>query len=119
MPTITELQEQIFQREGFRVSFERLDASKEALPDYEYPVMAPNTWRVSDWKLVRLARFIPFFKGVTVFRADGTPLRTDVKLGHLRDTYYAAEYGSLDPESSLIALPRRSEKPSGSRSKKK
>lgn len=119
MPTITELQEQIFQREGFRVSFERLDASKEALPDYGFGVMAPNTWRVSDWKLVRLAAFIPYFKGVTVFRADGSPLRTDVKLGHLRDTYYAAEYGNLDPASSLIALPRRTERSTGSRPKKK
>lgn len=115
MPTITELQEQIFQREGFRVSFERLDASKATVPDYDYGVMAPNTWRVSDWKLVRLAVYIPFFKGVTVYRADGAPLRNDVKLGHLRDTYYAAEYGSLEPESSLIALPRRA----AARSKKK
>jgi hypothetical protein len=107
MPTITGLQEQIFQREGFRVSFERFGASSGSLPDYDYPVMAPNTWRVSDWKNVRLAPYFPFFKGVTVYRGDGEPLRSDVKLGHLRDGYYNAEYGSTEPERTVIPLRSR------------
>jgi hypothetical protein len=107
MPTITELQEQIFRREGFRVSFERLDAAKASLPDYDYPVMAPNSWKVSDWKTARLARYIPFFKAVTVYRGDGEPLRSDVRLGHLRDGYYAAEYGTTEPETTVIPLHRK------------
>ncbi|MBV8198334.1 MAG: hypothetical protein JO263_09365 [Candidatus Eremiobacteraeota bacterium] len=102
--TVTELQDRIFEREGFRVSFERLDAIRAPLPDYAYPVMAPNVWKVSDWKNVRLAPYIAFFKGVTVYRGDGEPLRSDVKLGHLRDGYYAARYGSTEPQSSVIPL---------------
>ena len=40
--SITELQRQIFDREGFRVSFARLGASREELVPYDYPVMAPQ-----------------------------------------------------------------------------
>ncbi len=57
--TITELQEQIFAREGFRVSFERLGAGDEQLQPYAYPVMAPQGWTVSDWRRVRLAAYEP------------------------------------------------------------
>jgi hypothetical protein len=95
--SITELQEQIFQREGFRVSFSRLGASHDELPPYAYPVMAPQGWSVSDWKRVRLAPYVLFFRDVTVYRGDETPIARDMKLGHLRDTYYKAEHGSLDP----------------------
>ena len=108
MATIGGLQEQIFQREGFRVSFERFDASRSNFPDYEYPVMAPNTWRVSDWKTVRLAAYVPFFKNVTVYRGDDEPLKSNVRLGHLRDTYYAAAYGDLEPKTKVVPLkPKR------------
>ena len=103
--SITELQEQIFQREGFRVSFSRLGASHAELPPYAYPVMAPQAWSVSDWKRVRLAAYILFFRDVTVYRGDETPIARDMKLGHLRDTYYKAEYGSLDPEPADDAPP--------------
>jgi hypothetical protein len=34
-----------------------------------------------------------------VFRGDDTPLARDVKLGHLRDSYYEAAYGTLSPEA--------------------
>lgn len=97
--TVTELQEQIFQREGFRVSFERLGASKDELPPFDFPVMAPNGWHVSDWRRIRLAAYILFFRGVTVYRGDDTPLVRDMKLGNLRDSYYEAVYGTLSPES--------------------
>jgi hypothetical protein len=96
--SITELQEQIFAREGFRVSFERLGASSDPLPGYEYPVMAPNGWKVSDWQRIRLAPFILFFRGVKVYRGDDEPIARDVKLGNLRDSYYEARYGTLSPE---------------------
>jgi len=98
-PSITELQEQIFQREGFRVSFERFGAADAALPAYEYAVMAPQGWKVSDWQRVRLAPYVLLFRGVTVYRGDDTPLPRDVKLGHLRDSYYQATYGTLSPDS--------------------
>jgi hypothetical protein len=97
--TVTELQEQIFQREGFRVSFERLGASQDELPPYDYPVMAPNGWHVSDWRRIRLARYILVFRDVKVYRGDDTPIARDMKLGNLRDSYYEAVYGTLSPES--------------------
>ena len=96
--TITELQEQIFQREGFRVSFERLGASKDELPPYDFPVMAPQGWAVSDWRRLRLGRYVLLFRGVTVYRGDGEPIARDMKLGHLRDSYYKAEHGTLSPD---------------------
>jgi hypothetical protein len=96
--TVSELQQQIFDREGFRVSFERFDRADVPLPAYDYPVMCPNGWRVSDWRRLRLVRYLTAFKNVTVFRGDGSPLKRDVKLAHLRDTYYEAVYGTLSPE---------------------
>jgi hypothetical protein len=114
MPSVAALEEQIFQREGFRVSFERLDSNRSALPGYDYRVMAPNGWRVSDWKAVRLAAYVPFFKSVTLFRGDGSALRSDIRLGNLRDGYYAAIYGGTEPhQTSLIPLrPRKKKGPS-------
>jgi hypothetical protein len=96
--TITELQQQIFDREGFRVSFERLGAGQEELPPYDYAVMAPSGWKVSDWQRIRLARYVLVFRGVTVYRGDETPIARDVKLGNLRDSYYEAQYGTLSAE---------------------
>jgi hypothetical protein len=100
--TLNELQEQIFQREGFRVSFVPLGASDHPLQPYDYPVMAPNGWRVSDWRRVRLAPYVVSFRDVFVYRGDGERIVSDVKLGHLRDTYYAAQYGTLSPEANTI-----------------
>jgi hypothetical protein len=103
--TITELQEQIFQREGFRVSFERLGASQETLPAYAFSVMAPQGWKVSDWQRLRLTAYVLLFRGVKVYRGDGEPIARDVKLGHLRDTYFEAEYGTLAPEAPSSEVP--------------
>jgi hypothetical protein len=97
--SITQLQEQIFQREGFRVSFERLGAAKDELPPYEVPVMAPQGWKVSDWQRLRLGAYVLLFRSVTVYRGDDEPLPRDMKLGNLRDTYYEAQYGSLSAEA--------------------
>jgi len=97
MATISSLQDQIFEREGFKVTFERLDNSKVTIPDYNYPVMAPNTWKVSDWKNARLAEYRLLVKGATIYRGDGTPIPRDLQLGNLRDSYYATTYGSLEP----------------------
>lgn len=110
MATISSLQDQIFKREGFKVSFERLDNSKVTIPDYEYPVMAPNTWKISDWKTVRLAAYVMLFKSVTIYRGDGSVLRTDVRLGHLRDSYYIAVYGDADATTSVVPMRRKGKK---------
>lgn len=100
--TLDDVQEQIFQREGFRVSFVPLGATDRPLPPYDYPVMAPNGWHVSDWRRARLRPYIVLFKDVFVYRGDGTRVASDLKLGHLRDTYYAAQYGTLAPEATTI-----------------
>jgi hypothetical protein len=109
MASVNELQKEIFEKEGFRVTFERLDGAKGAIPSYDYTVMAPNGWRLSDWKRVRLAPYVTQFKGIIVYRGDGSPQRTDVKLGRLRDTYYEAEYGSIapEPEDNVVQLKGR------------
>ncbi len=106
--TITALQEQIFQREGFRVSFERLGAAKDELPPYEFAVMAPQGWNVTDWKRVRLGAYVLLFKSVTVFRGDDEPIARDMKLGHLRDTYYKAAYGTIsaDVPDNVVSIDR-------------
>ena len=105
MATVTELQDQIFAREGFRVSFERVGAPLD-VPPYEYAVMAPTTWRISDWKNERLAAYVGMLRGVTILRGDGAPAKRDVRLGYLRDTYYAAAYGSTSPaESTPLGSP--------------
>lgn len=96
MATITQLQEQIFAKEGFRVSFIRLDAKTKEVPAYDFAVMASNKWRISDWKTERLRAYVASFRGVTVFRGDGTPVRSDMRLGNLRDTYFEATYGTPD-----------------------
>ena len=106
-PSVTALQEQIFAREGFRVSFERLGAAEGALPAYDYPVMAPQGWKVSDWKRMRLGAYLLHFKSATVYGGDGEPLRRDVKLGHLRDGYYESQYGTLAPEDGNVIPLRR------------
>jgi hypothetical protein len=41
------------QREGFRVEFALFDGKRPVLPPYDYPVMAPQLWKVSDWKNAR------------------------------------------------------------------
>lgn len=110
MATVSTLQDQIFKLEGFKVTFERLDGSKAPIPDYDYPVMAPNTWKISDWKTVRLAAYVMLFKSVTIYRGDGSALRTDVKLGHLRDSYYIAVYGDTDATTSVVPMRRKKKK---------
>ena len=78
-----------------KTSFRSAADKRRALPAYEYDVMAPQRWKVSDWKNARLAEYVLLVKGITIYRGDGTPIPRDVQLGNLRDTYYEAAYGSL------------------------
>ncbi|MBV9056722.1 MAG: hypothetical protein JO351_08805 [Candidatus Eremiobacteraeota bacterium] len=97
MATASQVEKAIFEREGFRVKFELFEGKRSPLPPYDYPVMAPQRWKVSDWKNARLEAYRMQIKGATIYRGDGTPIPRDLQLGNLRDTYYAAEYGSVEP----------------------
>lgn len=96
MASKKQVEDAIFEREGFRVELELFEGKKAALPAYDWKVMAPQRWRISDWKNARLAEYRTMVRGVTILRGDGSHLGRDLQLGNLRDTYYEAEYGSLD-----------------------
>lgn len=93
MPTIGQVEEQIFVVEGFRVKLEPLIAKTKMLPSYDFTLMAPQRWRVSDWKSARLPAYLTLVRSATVLRPDGKPLRGDLQLGNVRDSYYEAKYG--------------------------
>ena len=98
MATIAAVEKQILACEGFRVHLIPLTAKVKSLPDYDYSVMAPQRWKISDWKNDRLSRYVALLKGATVYRGDGEPALRDLQLGNLRDTYYEAAYGKLTAE---------------------
>lgn len=95
MASKKQVEDAIFEREGFRVELQLLDGKKISLPEYEWSVMAPQRWKISDWKNVRLEAYRLLVKSATVYRGDGTPVPRDLQLGNLRDTYYEAEYGPI------------------------
>lgn len=97
MANKAQVEKAIFEREGFRVELELFDGKKPALPAYDYDVMAPQRWKVSEWKNARLAEYVLLAKGIVIYRGDGTPIPRDLQLGNLRDTYYEAKYGSAEP----------------------
>jgi hypothetical protein len=97
MATKVQIEKAILEREGFRVELQLFAEKRQALPAYEYSVMAPQHWKVSDWKNARLGEYRLLVKGATIYRGDGTPIPRDLQLGKLRDTYYEATYGSLLP----------------------
>jgi hypothetical protein len=96
--TITELQEQIARVEGFRVSFGRFGAQDAEIPPYAFDVAAPSKWTVADWKQMRLGAYVLIFKSVDVYRGDETVAKPALRLVTLRDSYYLARYGTLEPE---------------------
>jgi hypothetical protein len=102
MPTIAQVEEQIYACEGFRVKLTPLKAGIKTVPSYDFLVMAPQRWRISDWKRLRLRDYVPFIREIVVRRGDESPVKTDLQLGNLRDTYYAAKYGSLAPEAAPL-----------------
>jgi hypothetical protein len=104
--TITELQNQIATVEGFRVSFSRLGSANMPIEPYAYEVMAPSKWRISDWKLIRLAPYIALFRSVDIYRGDDTIVKSDIRLAALRDSYYAAKYGTLEPTQPDVSAVR-------------
>ncbi len=99
MPTVVQVEEQIYACEGFRVRLTPLKPGAKMLPAYDFLVMAPQNWRVSEWKTVRLRGYLTVVRSVIVLRGDESPLKTDLRLGNLRDTYYQAKYGTLAAEA--------------------
>jgi hypothetical protein len=57
--------------------------------------MAPQRWKVSDWKNAPLEYCRLLVKSATVYRGDGMPINRNLQLGNLRDTYYEDAYGLL------------------------
>jgi hypothetical protein len=107
--TKAQIEKAILEREGFRVELELFDGKRPSLPPYDFPVMAPQRWKVSDWKNARLEAYRLLVKGVTIYRRGSEPITRDMQLGNLRDTYYEGAYGSLEPphavdESKVILL---------------
>lgn len=90
-----QVEDAILAREGFKVELELFAGKKSTLPAYDWSVMAPQRWRISEWKNARLEPYRLLVKSVAVFRGDGTPVARDMQLGNLRDTYYEAEYGPV------------------------
>jgi hypothetical protein len=95
MPTIPQVEEQILVIEGFRVKLTPLLAKTKSVPSYDYTAMAPQRWRVSDWKTARLGAYLALIKAVAVLRGDGTAVKGDLQLGNIRDSYYEATYGAI------------------------
>ena len=88
MASLKQVEDAIFEKEGFRVKLTSLEGKKPVLPAYDYEYMASNKWKLTDWRMVRMARYIPYLKAVDVFRGDGSKTTSDMQLGNLRDTYF-------------------------------
>src|SRR5579864_8454787 len=101
MATKKQVEDAIFEREGFRVQLEVFEGKKVVLPTYDWKVMAPQRWRISDWKNNRLEPYLLIVKNLRVYRGDGAAVSRDMQLGNLRDTYYEAEYGRIRQVSSV------------------
>lgn len=120
MATKKQVEDAIFQREGFQVELEPFDQKKASLPPYDWSAMAPQRWHVSDWKNARLEPYRMLIRGAKVFRGDGTPVARDMQLGNLRDTYYEAEYGPIrtvteesQSDEKVVDLSKRRKKTKG------
>ena len=100
MPTIAQVEEQILACEGFRVRLTPLAAKTKSFPSYDFIAMAPQRWRASDWKNIRLAAYVTCCcaERPSVLTARGHR-STGAQLGNVRDSYYAAKYGSLVAEA--------------------
>jgi hypothetical protein len=99
VPTIAQVEEQILVVEGFRVRLTPLLAKTKSFPSYEYMVMAPQRWRISDWKAARLGAYLTMIRSIVILRGDGKPAKVDLQLGNLRDGYYANQYGTTAPQA--------------------
>jgi hypothetical protein len=88
MATIRQLEESIFSKEGFRVTLEPLPGASKNLPPYEVEYPAYNRWKVHDWQAVRMQKYIPFLKSVSVLRPNGSRAPSTARIGNLRNAYF-------------------------------
>ena len=88
MATIKQVEDAIFNREGFRVKLTPLNGKAGSLPPYDYEYMASNKWKLTEWRMSRLARYIPHLRSVDVLRPDGSRTLSDLRIGNLRDAYF-------------------------------
>ncbi len=81
-----------------------LVAKTKSIPPYDFTAMAPQRWRISDWKMRRLGGYITLLRSIAVLRGDGSEVQRDLQLGNLRDTYFEAAYGStkLSPQRDNV-----------------
>jgi hypothetical protein len=91
MSRVRNVEKRIFDIEGFEVRIRNQDGRalpyNGDLPMYTcYERMAPNKWRVQEWKDTRFYRDYPGFK-VDVFDGNGRVARGNSTLGNIRDTY--------------------------------
>lgn len=105
MPSIKALEEQIFAKEGFRVRLTPLDPKLKSVPAYDFAYMGSNKWRLSDWKRERLGAYFSSFRAIEVLRGDGSPCKSDVRLGNLRDSYFEAHYAPAAPPPDHDVIP--------------
>lgn len=101
MASKAQVEKAIFEREGFRIELELFE-KRLSLPSYDYSEMAPQRWKVSEWKNARLDAYRLLAKRATIYLGDGTPITRDLQLGNLRDSYYAAAHGSVRPPGSEV-----------------
>jgi hypothetical protein len=123
MATFAAVEKQIQEREGFRVKLTPLNGSVKSLPAYEFTVMAPQRWKLSEWKNERLSQYVALVRAVTVYRGNGAIVKLDVQLGNLRDSYYQAEYAVLTTHpNNVVRLDRgaaiKAEREMGSKPKR-
>ena len=102
MATKKQVEDAIFNKEGFHVVLHLLEDRTKSLPPYEWEYMASNKWKISDWKNERLKAYFTLVKSVDVYKGDDTVIKSDVKLANLRDSYFDAHFGG-EPEDELSA----------------
>jgi hypothetical protein len=113
VPSIAAVEQQILAREGFRVRITPLDPKAKSLPAYAFTVMAPQRWKLSEWKSVRLREYVLLVRKIDVLAPNGSEIKSDLQLGNVRDKYYEAAYGAIDggePPPSKVTQIRSSRK---------
>ena len=128
MATIKQVEDAIFNREGFRVKLTPLNGKAGSLPPYDYEYMASNKWKLTEWRMSRLARYIPHLRAVEILRPDGSRTVSDLRIGNLRDAYFnefcrdeiEALGSQEEPQESKVTniAKARENRPGGSRKKK-
>jgi len=92
MPTIKNVEKQIFKIERFNVQFRDRQTGRDVMGNldgiksYPYANMAKNRWSVNDWRGRRFNVCYPGFD-VAVLRNDNHVAHGRTLLSTLRDTY--------------------------------